>query len=64
MKTYKAKKTFLHGELGRVQKGQEFKATDAQVSGVKRFVEEYKTKVEPDRVESNKSEPKRKKSDD
>ncbi len=42
---YKAKKTFLHDQLGRVEKGTEFDATEAQVSGVRRFVEPYETKV-------------------
>lgn len=41
----KALKTFLHDQLGRVEKGTEFEATEAQLSGVRRFVEVYETKV-------------------
>lgn len=41
----KARKSFLHDQLGRVAKGQEFEATAAQLSGVKAFVEVYETKV-------------------
>lgn len=41
----KALKSFLHDQLGRVVKGQEFEATAAQLSGVKAFVEVYETKV-------------------
>jgi hypothetical protein len=43
----KALKTFLHDQLGRVEKGIEFEATEAQLSGVRRFVEVYETKPEP-----------------
>ncbi|MBD8492972.1 hypothetical protein IFR09_11275 [Pseudomonas syringae] len=35
----KALKTFLHDELGRVEKGQEFEATEAQLAPVLDFVE-------------------------
>jgi hypothetical protein len=41
----KALKTFLHDQLGRVEKGTEFEATAAQLSGVRAFVEVYETKV-------------------
>lgn len=41
----KALKAFDHDELGRIEKGQEFEATEAQLAGVKAFVEGYKTKV-------------------
>lgn len=41
----KALKSFLHDELGRVEKGTEFEATAAQLSAVRAFVEVYKTKV-------------------
>lgn len=41
----KAIKGFLHDQLGRVVKGQEFEATEAQLSGVRAFVEVYETKV-------------------
>ena len=59
---YKALKAFDHDQLGRIAKGQEFEATSAQIGGVKRFVEEYKTKVEPDAPE-NKSTKRTKKAD-
>ena len=42
---YKALKSFNHDQLGRIEKGQEFEATPAQIGGVKQFVEEYQTKV-------------------
>jgi len=46
MKTYKALHTLLHDQLGRIEKGQEFKATDAQASGIIQFIEPtYKAKV-------------------
>lgn len=48
---YTAKKTFLHDQLGRVEKGKEFEATPAQVSGVMHLV----SKVKP----AEKSEPKK-----
>lgn len=35
----KALKTFLHDELGRVEKGTEFEATAAQLAPVANFVE-------------------------
>lgn len=35
----KALKTFLHDELGRVEKDQEFEATEAQLAPVLDFVE-------------------------
>lgn len=35
----KALKTFLHDELGRVEKGKEFEATEAQLAPVLDFVE-------------------------
>jgi len=38
-------KAFLHDQLGSVEKGAEFEATAAQLSGVKAFVEVYETKV-------------------
>ena len=41
----KALKTFLSDQLGRVEKGTEFEATAAQLSGVREFVEVYETKV-------------------
>lgn len=41
----KALKTFLHDQLGQIEKGTEFEATAAQLSGVKAFVEVYETKV-------------------
>jgi len=41
----KALKTFLHDQLGQVEKGEEFEATAAQLSGVRAFVEIYQTKV-------------------
>ena len=41
----KALRNLLHDELGPINKGQEFEATEAQLSGVARFVEVYKTKV-------------------
>jgi hypothetical protein len=42
---YKALKSFLHDQLGRVEKGAEFDATPAQIGGVERFIEVYQTKV-------------------
>jgi len=41
----KAIKTFLHDQLGRVEKGTEFEATASQLGGVRQFVEVYETKV-------------------
>ena len=41
----KANRAFLHDQLGRVEKDQEFEATEAQLSGIKRFVNVYQTKV-------------------
>lgn len=41
----KALKTFLSDQLGRIEKGTEFEATAAQLSGVRQFVEVYETKV-------------------
>lgn len=41
----KALKTFLSDQLGRIEKGTEFEATAAQLSGVRDFVEVYETKV-------------------
>lgn len=56
MKTYIAKKPFNHDQLGRIRKDQRFEATDAQVSPVKRFVEEYETKVHPSEPVANKQQ--------
>ena len=42
---YVANKAFLHDELGRIEKGQEFSATDAQVYPVLAFVEHVGKKV-------------------
>lgn len=56
MKTYIAKKPFIHDQLGRIQKDQKFEATAAQVSPVKRFVEEYETKVNPQEPLLNKQQ--------
>lgn len=56
MKTYIAKKPFSHDQLGRIEKDQKFEATDAQVSPVKRFVEEYETKVHPSEPVANKQQ--------
>ena len=56
MKTYIAKKSFSHDQLGRIEKDQKFEATDAQVSPVKRFVEEYETKVHPSEPVANKQQ--------
>lgn len=56
MKTYIAKKSFSHDQLGRVEKDQKFEATDTQVSPVKRFVEEYETKVNPSEPLANKQQ--------
>lgn len=56
MKTYIAKKPFNHDQLGRIEKDQKFEATDAQVSPVKRFVEEYETKVHPSEPVANKQQ--------
>ena len=42
---YVASKTFLHDQLGRVEKGTQFEATEAQLSAVRRFVEPYAPKV-------------------
>lgn len=47
----KAEKTFFHDQLGRVEKGAEFEATKAQLSGVRRFVTVYQTKVARDEPE-------------
>lgn len=47
----KALKTFLHDQLGRVEKGMEFEASEAQLSGVRAFVEVYETKVIHDQPE-------------
>ena len=41
----KAIKTFLHDQLGLVERGTEFEATAAQLGGVAQFVEVYQTKV-------------------
>ena len=54
MKTYIAKKPLIHDQLGRIEKDQKFEATDAQVSPVKRFVEEYETKIHPQEPVANK----------
>jgi len=43
----KALKTFLHDQLGRVEKGTEFEATEAQLAAVRAFVEVYETKPAP-----------------
>jgi len=53
----KAEKTFLHDQLGRVEKGTEFEATEAQLSGVRRFVTVYQTKVTRDEPVSGPGEP-------
>lgn len=50
----KALEDLLHDELGPITKGQEFEATEAQLSGIKRFVEPYKTKVTHDEPETPK----------
>lgn len=42
---YVATKAFLHDQLGRVEKGEIFPATEAQLSAVRRFVVPYETKV-------------------
>lgn len=39
MKKYKAQKRILHGQLGRIEAGQEFEANDAQIFAVRSFVE-------------------------
>lgn len=52
---YRALKSFDHDELGRIKKGQEFKATPAQIGGIKAFIEEYDTKVLKDQAANNKS---------
>lgn len=46
---YRCTKTFLHDQLGRVEKGAEFTATDAQIAPVRRFVEPLQP--EPPRAE-------------
>jgi len=56
MKTYIAKKPFIHDQLGRIEKDQKFEATDAQVNPVKRFVEEYETKIHPQEPLLNKQQ--------
>lgn len=38
-----------HDELGVLEPEQVFEATDAQIGGIKRFVEPYNTKVVEDR---------------
>jgi hypothetical protein len=45
----KAIKAFLHDQLGRVEKGQEFEATEAQLAPVRGFIEVYETKVVQDK---------------
>lgn len=60
----RATKTFLHDQLGRVVKGQEFEATEAQIVPVKAFVEVYETKVirdKPREDDDQESAPKRRK---
>lgn len=42
---FKAIKTFYSDQLGKVEKDTEFEATQAQVSGVRLFVQEYEAKV-------------------
>lgn len=45
-KKYKATRDLHHGQLGRLKKGSQFEATDAQLSGIRNFVTEvYDTKV-------------------
>lgn len=45
-KKYKATRDLHHGQLGRLKKGQQFEASDAQLSGIRNFVSEvYDTKV-------------------
>lgn len=51
---YKALKSFDHDELGRIKKGSEFKATQAQIGGVKSFVEEVENKIHNDKSMRNK----------
>lgn len=38
-----------HDELGIIEPNQVFEATDAQIGGIKRFVEPYNTKVVDER---------------
>ena len=56
MKTYIAKKPFSHDQLGRIEKDQKCEATDAQISPVKLFVEEYETKIHPQEPLQNKQQ--------
>lgn len=45
-KQYKATRNLRHSQLGNIKKGQQFEASDAQLSGIRRFVTEvYDTKV-------------------
>lgn len=44
---YVANKPFLHDQLGRVEKGQEFEATAAQIGGVLHFVSKVKAAEAP-----------------
>lgn len=56
---YVANKTFLHDQLGRVEKGQEFQANSAQLSGISHFV----TAVKPQSGDAEKAKKPAKKSD-
>ena len=56
---YKAKVTFLHDELGRVNAGDIFEANKAQISAVRDAVEVYETKVikqEPDNANTGRDQ--------
>lgn len=56
MKTYISKKNFKHDQLGDINKGQVFEASESQVNPVKRFVEVYSTKVNPSEPVANKQQ--------
>lgn len=51
---YVANRAFLHDQLGRVEKGQEFDATAAQVGGVLQFVSKAKAPETPAKVADTK----------
>ena len=50
----KALKFFNHDQLGRVEEGTEFEATEAQLSGIRGFVEVYDNKAMPEPKIENK----------
>ena len=48
---YVANKAFLHDRLGRVEKGQEFEATESQLGSIRAFVSPVKAEKPADKPE-------------